>query len=486
VGFVPVDEGVNESTPRDDPPGGRAPAATPSDAAPTAPSNGVPPAVFVEPAITDVGRAAAPNGRRTSGRDTGHGKPPAASGTDDEAPATPLVALDMPRDGVPPVVEDAEGLAAVIAALQAGTGPVAVDAERASGHRYGQRAFLVQLRREGAGTALIDPVALPDLSPLGAAIADAEWILHAASQDLPCLAEVGMAPRILFDTELGGRLAGFARVGLAAMVEQLLGLALAKEHSAVDWSTRPLPEPWLRYAALDVEVLADLREAVAAELEAQGKLEWAREEFAAVAATPPPAPRVDPWRRTSGMHRVRNRRGLAAVRALWQTRDEIARERDLSPGRVLPDSAIVEAAVAMPTTPQALAGLQGFSGRGARRYARQWTAALAAARALPEADLPAQNLPSDGPPPARVWADRDPAAAARLAACRSGVTTIATSLNLPVENLLSPDTVRRLAWTPPSPLDEDTVADQLRTLGARPWQIGLTAAALTEALATGT
>jgi ribonuclease D len=390
----------------------------------------------------------------------------------------------MPRDGVPPVVADAAGLEAVIEAIAAGTGPVAVDAERASGHRYGQRAFLVQLRREGAGTALIDPIALPDLSRLGAAISGVEWILHAASQDLPCLAEVGLVPGVLFDTELGGRLAGFARVGLAAMVEQQLGLALAKEHSAVDWSTRPLPEPWLRYAALDVEVLAELRDSVAAELDRQGKLEWAQEEFAAVAATPPPVPRVDPWRRTSGMHRVRNRRGLAAVRQLWLARDEIARERDLSPGRVLPDSAIVEAAVALPATSASLAALPGFSGRGARRYLRQWGAAVAEARALPEADLPPQNLPSDGPPPARVWGDRDPAAAARLAACRSAVSEIATSVTLPVENLLSPDTVRRLAWSPPEPLTGDEVADALRALGARPWQIRLTGPALTAALKT--
>jgi ribonuclease D len=177
--------------------------------------------------------------------------------------AQTLPSLDMPRDGVPPVVVDAAGLDATIAAFAAGTGPVAVDAERASGHRYGQRAFLVQLRRDGAGTALIDPVTLPDLSGLNAVIGDAEWVLHAASQDLPCLAEVGLRPPLLFDTELGGRLAGYPRVGLAAMVEELLGLRLAKEHSAVDWSTRPLPEPWLRYAALDVEVLVDLRDRVA-------------------------------------------------------------------------------------------------------------------------------------------------------------------------------------------------------------------------------
>jgi ribonuclease D len=475
VGFVPVDEGVDDSAPRDDPPPGRVSAETSSPGLPKTPPNGVPPAVFREPVMAAVRSAGPASGGR---RDTDPADP-----ADPDDPASPaLVPLDMPRDGVPTVVEDAAGLAAVIAAMAAGTGPVAVDAERASGHRYGQRAFLVQLRREGAGTALIDPVFLPDLSTLSAAIQDAEWILHAASQDLTCLAEVGLAPTLLFDTELGGRLAGFARVGLAAMVEQLLGLALAKEHSAVDWSTRPLPEPWLRYAALDVEVLGDLRDAVAAELERQGKLEWAREEFAAVAASPPPPPRVDPWRRTSGMHRVRNRRGLAAVRALWLARDEVARQRDLSPGRVLADAAIVEAATVLPVTQSALAALPGFTGRGARRYLRQWHAAVTEARLMDEADLPPQNLPSDGPPPARVWGDRDPAAAARLAACRAGVTAIAAAHNLPVENLMTPDTVRRLAWAPPDPVTEEAVAEALRTHGARAWQIGLTLSTLTAGL----
>ncbi len=400
--------------------------------------------------------------------------------------AAPLQRLDFPRDGVPPVIVDRQGLAKVIDALVAGTGPIAVDAERASGHRYGQRAFLVQIRREGAGTALIDPVELPDLSDLNHAIAGIEWVLHAASQDLPCLAEVGLHPTILFDTELGGRLAGYPKVGLAAMVEELLGLSLAKEHSAVDWSIRPLPEPWLRYAALDVEVLTDLRDAVHAELDRQGKLAWAQEEFAALAAAPPPPPRVDPGRRTSGMHRVRDRRRLAGVRELWTTRDAIARQRDLSPGRILPDSAIVEAALAMPTSMTALTALQAFSGRGARRHTRQWLDALNAARALPETELPPPHLPMDGPPPPRVWAERDPAAAARLVAARAAISDVAESFALPVENLLAPDTVRRLCWNPPDSRSPDAIEQVLRGLGARQWQIELTATVLADALTVPT
>ncbi|MZD05913.1 ribonuclease D, partial [Streptomyces sp. SID5785] len=287
----------------------------------------------------------------------------AADSTPTEGTAVPLL---EPREGIPPVIADEAALAEVVSAFAAGTGPVAVDAERASGYRYGQRAYLVQLRREGAGSALIDPVACPDLSALGAAIGDAEWDLHAATQDLPCLREIGMIPSKLFDTELAGRLAGFPRVGLGAMVENVLGYVLEKGHSAVDWSTRPLPEPWLRYAALDVELLVDLRNSLEKELDRQGKLDWAHQEFEAIASAPPAPPRKDPWRRTSGMHKVRRRRQMAVVRELWTARDHVAQRRDVSPGKVLGDAAIVEAALALPPNVHALTALPGFGHRMGR------------------------------------------------------------------------------------------------------------------------
>ncbi|GAB2632076.1 ribonuclease D [Streptomyces capparidis] len=404
-----------------------------------------------------------------------------ASVSEDALAPVPL--LD-PREGIPPVVAGPAAFAEVVAAFSAGRGPVAIDAERASGYRYGQRAYLVQLRRAGAGTALIDPIACPDLSSLGAVFADTEWVLHAATQDLPCLGEVGMRPSRLFDTELAGRLAGFPRVGLGAMVESVLGYSLEKGHSAVDWSTRPLPEPWLRYAALDVELLVDLRDALEEELARQGKLEWARQEFDAIVAAPPPEPRVDPWRRTSGMHKVRRRRQLAIVRELWLARDRIARERDVSPGRVLPDAAIVAAALAAPQNANALAALPGFGHRTSRRQLEHWLAAVERARALPEGALPQASAPVTGPPPPRSWADKDPVAAARLSAARTRVTALAHSLNLPQENLIAPDTVRRVCWTPPEEPTRERVAAALVAHGARPWQVELVTPVLVEALDT--
>ena len=399
-----------------------------------------------------------------------------------EPPAGPEASpLLFPADGVPEVVIDERQLMAAAAAIARGTGPVALDAERASGHRYGQRAYLVQLRRAGSGTWLFDPAACPDLSPVAEAIGNAEWVLHAATQDLACLAEVGLRPQRLFDTELGGRLAGLPRVGLGAAVEHYLGLSLAKEHSAVDWSRRPLPEPWLRYAALDVEVLVDLRDAIAADLTEQGKWEWAAQEFDSLLGFTGPAPRVDPWRRTSGMHKIRRRRGVAVVRELWYVRDRIAQRRDVSPGRVLSDAALVALAVEPPKDAGAFAARREL--RGVARSPKVWLDAIDKALALSEDALPPLTLSSTGPPPPRLWADRDPIAAARLGRARDAMAAYASERVVPVENLLTPDLLRRVLWTPPDDLGESAFAAALRGGGAREWQVTVVAPILATAAA---
>jgi ribonuclease D len=392
----------------------------------------------------------------------------------------------MPAEGVPDVVVTERDLARAAEALAAGTGPVALDAERASGYRYGQRAYLIQIRREGSGTWLIDPIACPDLSPIGEVLSDVEWILHAATQDLPCLAEVGMRPTRLFDTELGGRLVGLPRVGLAAVVEHYLGLTLAKEHSAVDWSTRPLPEPWLRYAALDVEVLVQVRDLMAVDLAAQDKMAWAEQEFDSLTRFTGPPVRLEPWRRTSGLHKVRNRRGAAMVRELWQTRDAIAVETDIAPGRILPDAAVIDLAIKAPKTAADInQNGAGRVSRSVRRYQQEWLNALERARQLPDTDLPALTVRSDGPPPARAWADRDPVAAARLSQARAAMGEFAGAHQIPVENVLSPDSLRRMLWTPEQHTAEPTlqsISQALRALGARQWQIDIAGPIIEDAI----
>lgn len=371
------------------------------------------------------------------------------------------------------VIEDAEGFLAACDTLAAGSGPVAVDVERASGFRYSQRAYLIQVFRRGAGVFLFDPSTIEDFAPLQAAIGDTEWVFHAASQDLPSLRERGLEPPSIFDTELGSRLLGHERVGLGAVVEQTLGITLAKAHSAADWSTRPLPASWLEYAALDVEHLIDVRDVLAAELDEQHKTQFAREEFQAVLDRLPKPARDDPWRRLSGLHAVRGRRALAVARSLWQAREDFAREQDVAPGRLVPDRALVAAVLADPASKQALAGVKEFNGRASRTQLDRWWNAIVAGRESTE--LPPDRVPSDTLPPPRAWADRNPEADRRLKAARPAVEARAEELRMPTENLLTPETLRRVAWAPPAEITAESVGAALAELGARPWQVEQTA-----------
>jgi ribonuclease D len=399
---------------------------------------------------------------------------------EEEIPQVPEPAPAEPRDGVPEVITTAASLQEYANALAAGHGPLAVDAERASGYRYSQRAYLIQLRREGAGSALIDPIAVPDLAPIARATAGVEWILHAATQDLPCLAEVGLVPSSLFDTELAGRLLGRERVNLGALVRSELGHVLEKGHGAADWSVRPLPANQLRYAVLDVEFLVELRDALQSALVEDGKWEWAEEEFTSLLSFRPRERGEDAWRKTSGIHGVRKARNLAVVRELWRERDLVATRSDIATGRILPDSAIVAAAIALPKNVDELSALPPFSGRGQQRRRKTWWAAIDRAYALPENELPATSVPPTGPPPPRAWADRNPAAFARLESAKSIVNAISEARGLPTENIVNPELLRRLCWEPPADITTATISDALILAGARAWQSTLLAEPLTQ------
>lgn len=377
------------------------------------------------------------------------------------------------------VIADEAEFTSAIARLAEGDGAFAVDVERASGFRYSQRAYLVQIYRRDSGVFLFDPPALTDFAPLQALLGTADWVLHAASQDLPSLRELGLEPPRIFDTELASRLLGHARVGLGAVVEDTLGITLAKAHSAADWSTRPLPQSWLEYAALDVVHLIDVRDVLVSELAEQGKTDLAEEEFQAVLDRPVKPPRADPWRRLSGLHTLRGRRNLAIARALWQAREDLAVAQDVSPGRLVPDRALVAAVAAAPDSKRALAAVKEFTGRASRSELDRWWTAIEEGRAV--TDLPLERVGSDALPPPRAWIDRNPEADARLKAARPLVEARAEELSMPTENLLTPELLRRVAWEPPVPLDADTVGAALLALGARHWQVRETAQVIADA-----
>ncbi|MFM8621554.1 MAG: HRDC domain-containing protein [Candidatus Nanopelagicaceae bacterium] len=396
-----------------------------------------------------------------------------------EVIATPLL---CPAGGVPAIIGSENEFASAVKKLSELSGPIAVDAERASGYRYSARAYLIQIKR-GKEIFLIDPIPFansPLINELNQIIQSDEVILHASTQDLPCLREWGLTPKRLFDTELGARLTGLPRVGLGALVEHFFNLSLTKEHSAVDWSIRPLNPEWINYAALDVELLIELRNEIASLLEGDGKLAWAESEFQSILDAPPAPPREDPWRRTSGMHKVRKREQLAVVRELWIARDKIASALDVAPGRLLSDNAITQLAVAAPTTVKGFQKTLKPIGLRPRwmENVNTWVDAITRA---PESELPPMRINGDGMPPVKQWREKFPERYAPLTHARDAVIKRALELNMPSENLITPEFVRRICWDQ-TQNKLTVVEEKLAKLGARPWQISEVAPLLTEAL----
>ena len=399
-----------------------------------------------------------------------------------QEPALPL--LEKPRADRVVFIETAAGLREAISTLAKLKGPIAVDAERASGFKYSNRAYLVQLFRRGGPILLIDPIAVREqdesvFDELSQLLDTAEWVLHAATQDIPCLSDLGLRPLNIFDTELGARLANLDRVGLGSACEELLGIRLAKEHSAVDWSTRPLRQDWLNYAALDVDVLIDLRDEVEQLLVEQGKWQWAKQEFEHLKGFSPKAHNPEKWRGMTGLSSIRDQQVLAVAKSLWEAREELAIKLDVSPGRLVPDASLVEAATAKHTNRAALAANRKFAGRASRSYIDTWWKAVE--KGQNTRDLPDLRAPHTGIPNHRSWPQKFPEADARLKNVRAAVVARAEEISVPVENLISPDTVRQLCWLPRG-FDLESVKGQLREIGARDWQIDLVADAAVVAL----
>ncbi len=407
----------------------------------------------------------------------------------EEIVAVPLL---EPSEGTPGVIDTESAFESALNELSQGSGPFAVDAERASGFRYSARAYLIQIKRKDGGLHLIDPIPFGPghqlFQQLNKLLNTDEVILHASTQDLPCLRELGINPQRLFDTELAGRIAGLPRVGLGPLLESLMNVSLAKEHSAADWSARPLPKDWLTYAALDVELLVELRDRMYTILEEAKKLPWALEEFASILKAPPAPPRVDPWRRTSGMHKIKRRDQLAVIRSLWIARDAVASKQDIAAGKLLNDSAIVELAIAVPATKKEFEKCLRPLGLRARwmENLQLWLDSIATALALPEDQWPSMRTNADTLPPIKLWRDKFPEKYAPLSHARASIELIAQENQIPVENLMTPEHVRRICWKPPvgatTTLSVSEVEMALAELGARQWQIDLVAPALAAAL----
>lgn len=388
-------------------------------------------------------------------------------------------------------VDDRPGIATVADALGTTVGPLAVDVERASGIRYSERAFLLQLRADSGPALLVDPEAVgQDIGPLADVLSHRPLLLHAATQDLPSLRELGVSPTSLIDTELAGRFLGAERVNLGAMISEHLGIALAKAHSAADWSRRPLPGSWLDYAAYDVLFLHELADIVVPRLDDLGRREWFEAECRHLVEADPPAGPVDPWRRLSRLSSLRDPRQLARARELWMARDRVAAERDIAPKRLLADAAIVEAARTAPTTRSGLLAIDGFDGPHRRLMVDEWLEALEWAEGLGREDLPSRSGPKGEHPPHASWKRSEPAAAALLDIARDAIAGLADGLGLEHGLLLKPSTLRLWVWraattrpetTPPDD-DAELLDEVLRAEDAREWQRDLVGPVLLEAV----
>ncbi len=375
------------------------------------------------------------------------------------------------------LVETKEQLQRAIEALRE-SAELAVDAERASGFRYGSSAYLIQFATTEE-IFLIDPTQFESDSylMLNSSIQSKPWLLHSATQDLPCLAEIGLKPTSLFDTELAARLCGIERFGLGSIALELLDFEMAKEHSAADWSIRPIKPEMLIYAALDVDVMHELKTALESRLEELGRTSWAEQEFKRLLSFQPKPASKDPWRNLPGISKIKETRKLQIAAALFQVRDQIASENDVAPGRLIPDRSIMAAVNQAPTTKKELAANKEFQGRASRSMLNTWWEAIANSTTLSitEPELDPNHIPNH-----RNWEKRFPEAHQRLQTIRPMVAQVAEELGIAIEILLSPDALRRVCFDPKSDL-----VSQLTELGARPWQIEFVAPVIQSGLALG-
>jgi len=262
---------------------------------------------------------------------------------------------------------------------------IAFDTEAASFHRYTDRVYLIQLSSDQE-TALVDPLALPDLSALGALLGDdhIEVVFHDADYDLRVLdRDYGFRARHVFDTRIAAQLLGEPAIGLAALLEKYLGVTLDKKLQRADWSIRPLTREMVAYAAADTMHLPRLRDLLAGKLEAAGRWAWAKEEFGQLEALRwTGASAEEGYLRLKGA-KLLPRRAQAVLRSLHHWREQVAQGLDRSPFRVMPNEALLALARSVPQSPEQLHAVRGLPSSLAKRYGDQLLAAVERGLATP-------------------------------------------------------------------------------------------------------
>ena len=350
---------------------------------------------------------------------------------------------------------------------------IAVDTEAASFHRFVDRIYLIQVSTR-SDTAIVDPLTVGDVAPLGAVLADprVETIFHDADYDLRTLdRDYGIRARRLFDTRIAAQLLGEPAIGLAALLEKYLRVTLNKKFQRADWSRRPLTPEMLDYAATDTRYLPALRDELRGQLERAGRLPWALEEFTRLESLRYSAPSSngDAYLRIKGA-RALSRRALALLRELTQWRDAVAAELDRATFRVMPNEALLALAMTPPTSREAIKAVPGVSDKLVDQRAAALLAAIERGQSLAEKDLPRF--------PRGERRAADPLLDVRVEKLKAVRNAAAERLKLDPGVLCPKGTLEAVAGAKPASL-----ADLARVPDIRQWQVGVLGADFLRALA---
>jgi ribonuclease D len=369
-------------------------------------------------------------------------------------------------------VDTPQDLAAFIASMRRES-RVGVDTEAASFHRYRDRIYLVQVSSR-THTALIDPLAVADLAPFGALLADpaVEKTFHDADYDLRVLdRDYGFRAAHLFDTRIAAQFAGEPAIGLAALLDKYAGIKLDKEHQKADWSLRPLTPPMLAYAAADTQHLLPLRDALEQRLTQLGRLTWAQEEFKQLESlrwTGPAEGDEETYLRLKGAKGLQPR-SLAALRLLHRWRETVAEREDKAPFRIIGNDALLGLSRALPGAMPDLSRIRELPASLARRHGPALLEAVARATTLPESELPRLER--------RARPQKDAGFDARLEKLKAARNRVATELGIEAGVLCGRTTLEAVARARPS---DRAGLDHVAEL--RRWQVDVLGAALLDAL----
>lgn len=360
--------------------------------------------------------------------------------------------------------------------LAEGLGPFCIDTERAGAYRYDDRAFLVQIYRKDAGTFLIAPEHYRDefeqcFAPV---CNDQEWVIHAAREDLPCLAQLGLRPSTIFDTELAARFAGYPATKLGVLVKEFCQVSLPKQHGDADWSQTPLTDSMLEYAAQDVIYLPHLEQALVHLLDMQGKLEYANQEFAHLVATRSnPGVKKHSWLDIPQVSDKLSDLELTLTKWLWDARDCFAYDQDIAPGLVLPNKMLVPLAQSRPTTVDELLAFDGAT-HALTTYPYFWLETIHDALLSPFETALREQLRLPTRKSIWEWTRHNKVALRTRQNINNRVTEIAETLKIRKELILTNKVLERTIWTAfHERLDwpMEYTRPLLKQMGLREWQI---------------